>query len=87
MHTIPFHIFKVEVAQRLQKPPFNWAGACGYEIARKYASLIDRSWQEFKEVDETAALVDGAYMNRPVDRVAFPTKSSMVAAGCKFYEV
>lgn len=85
-HVQPLHQFRVSVAQRLQKAPFNWVGAAGYQLAEKYSALIEQCWNEYEFADATAGLVHNTYMSRPVKPVALPTMASMAAVGCKFHK-
>jgi hypothetical protein len=85
-HVQPFHQFKITVAQRLQKAPFNWVGAAGFELASKYEALIQQCWTELEFADAAASLVHNTHIRRPVDRVRLPTMASMTAVGCKFHK-
>lgn len=85
--TSPLHQFRVFVAQRLQKPPFNWGGAAGYQLARKYGDLVQESWEAGYLVDDTAAAVHRLYMDRPVKKVEPLTRAKLEAAGCVFHTV
>jgi len=82
-NTRPLHMFKEDVAQRLQKGPFWWGGSAGYELERKYADLVHEDWLEGCTVDETAHAVHTLYMNRPTT-VTHMTRASLESAGCRF---
>lgn len=83
MATQPFHQFQVTVAQYLKK---RWNGANAYRLVDMHADLVQQCWLEDKLAEETAAIVDRAYMNRPQEPVSFPTMASMAAVGCKFHK-
>lgn len=83
-NTCPLHMFRVFVAQQLQRAPFGWAGAAGYQLASKYADLIEQYWSEGELVDDTAAAVHRLCMDRP-QKVTPITRASLEAAGCVFH--
>jgi hypothetical protein len=81
--TSPLHQFREAVAQRLQKVPFGWAGAAGYELAAKYGDLVEQYWSEGEVVDDTAHAVHRLHMARP-QAVKPISRATLVAAGCVF---
>lgn len=86
MHVQPLHQFRVTVAQLLQKAPYNWVGAAGYQLAEKYSALIEQCWKEYEFAEATAGLIHNTYMRRPVEKVSYPTMASMKAVGCNFHK-
>ena len=86
-NTSPLHQFRVFVAQRLQQPPFNWGGSCGYDLERRYGDLVQEYWNEGETVDDTAAAVDKLYMNRYRPDTSIPTRANLERAGCRFVGV
>jgi len=81
--TSPLHQFREAVAQRLQKVPFGWAGAAGYELAAKYGDLVEQYWNEGEVVDDTAHAVHRLHMARP-QTVKPISRATLIAAGCVF---
>jgi hypothetical protein len=85
MNVSPLHQFRQLVAERLQKPPYNWVGECGFELQQKYADLVSDSWDGGMTVDVVADRVHHAHMSRKLDYSLRISKSALQAAGCKFY--
>jgi hypothetical protein len=79
----PLHQFKLSVAERLQKPPYNWVGSAGFELARKYDRQIEMSWDMGETVDVVADMAHKCHM-RVKPKYNRPTRASLEAAGCVF---
>lgn len=42
----PYTLFHDSVVKELQKPPLNWVGKSGFDLAEKYKNIINSHWQD-----------------------------------------
>lgn len=82
-NTVPLTHFRVAVSQRLQKAPYPWQGAAGYQLQQRYNDLVQECWEDGGTVDDAAAGVHKLQMSRS-QRVYEPTRASLGRAGCRF---
>lgn len=82
-NSVPLTHFREAVAQRLQKPPYNWVGECGYQLERRYKDVSEEDWETGLTVDEAAGAIHTLQMSRS-QRVYEPTRASLERAGCRF---